>query len=756
MTINATDTTGASGTSDITVDVKLTGGKGFWRTNLTASGKSIMVADGPHGLRVQPEYGDHLGGGGSLPATCFPPAVGLASTWNPDLLKRVGVAIASEARAQGVGVVLGPGINIKRDPRCGRNFEYFSEDPFLTGSLAGAFVTGVQSLGVGTSLKHFAANNQETDRMRRDSQVDERTLREIYLRAFERVVKTARPWTVMCAYNSLNGALVSENRWLLTEVLREEWGFEGVVVSDWGAVRDRRRSLPAGLDLEMPVNALHEAQVLEAVQDGELDRQYVTRAARRVEKLIERANQASRDNRAGQTSSDSLSSQASLSGSTNPGACFDVEAHHDLARLVAEQAIVLLKNDGLLPLRPEASVAVVGEFAVRPRYQGAGSSRVNPTRLDNALDSIKEIAKQVEYATDPQEALAAAGRAEVVVFFAGLDASHESEGFDRRSIDLPAEQLQLLDDLLAVNPKVVVVLSNGAVVSIPFADKAPAIMEGWLLGQAGGSALANVLFGKANPCGKLAETIPLRLQDCPSYPHFPGDKSGVRYGEGLFVGYRGFDARELPVGFPFGHGLSYTTFAYGSPRVRVHESQVGVELPVTNTGAVAGREVVQVYVGVEDSKVVRAPRELKGFTGVYLEPGETKTVSIDIDVEDLGYWSVREGRFAIEAGKYRVFVGASSRDIRHEVTITLPGDETPQPLTLLSTVAEVMAYPGAAEQFADLIRDSFGGGDMGVDTLDLMRDAPMSAIAGFTNTDPALIESKLHALTGSSPQAPAK
>lgn len=702
-----------------TVNIKLTGGKDYWHTNETADGKSIMVSDGPHGLRVQPEAGDHVGMGRSLPATCFPPAVGLASTWNPQLAGKVGEAIAHEAKAQGAGVVLGPGMNIKRDPRCGRNFEYFSEDPFLTGSMACGFVDGVQSQGVGTSVKHFAANSQETDRMRRDSQIDERTLREIYLSAFERVVKQSSPWTVMCSYNSLNGTLVSQNHWLLTEVLRDEWGYDGVVVSDWGAVRDRAEALKAGLDLEMPRHKFHEKDTLAAVENGTLDEKVVRKAASRVAELIEKASKAERTE------------------------SFDKERHHELAREVAEQSIVLLKNDGLLPLQPETSVAVVGEFAVKPRYQGAGSSLVNPTKLENALDSIKGFTKKVVHATEEHEAIEAAKRAEVVLYFMGLDASRESEGFDRTTIDLPDEQLQLLDKLLEVNSNVVVILSNGAVVTIPFADKAPAILESWLLGQAGGSAIANIIFGKANPSGRLAETIPLRLEDCPSYPYFPGDDSGVRYGEGLFVGYRGYDARDMQVSYPFGFGLSYTTFEFQEPKVSVTQDGVKIEQPLVNTGDVAGREVVQAYVSVEGSSVVRVPKELKGFANVYLEPGESKTAVIEIPFSDLAYWSTREHRLVVEGGDYKILLGSSSRDINHSRTVKIDGDEKIQPLTLLSTVAEVLAYPGGKEEFEDIVRGSFDGNDLGIDIVDIMGSAPMSAIAGFTETDPKIIEAKL-------------
>ncbi|MGJ9529723.1 glycoside hydrolase family 3 C-terminal domain-containing protein [Actinotignum sp. GS-2025a] len=696
----------------------LTGGKDFWHTHENEYGHAIMVSDGPHGLRVQPGEGDHLGSGASLPATCFPPAVALGSTWNPEAARAVGTAIAEEARAQGVGVVLGPGINIKRDPRCGRNFEYFSEDPFLTTSMATAYVSGVQSRGVGTSLKHFAANNQETDRMRRDSQVDERTLREIYLRAFEKVVKEAAPWTIMCSYNSLNGTLVSENRWLLTTVLREEWGYEGVVVSDWGAVRDRRAALRAGLDLEMPAHRIHEKEILAALEAGELEPSAVETAAVRVSALIEKAPR-------------------------ERGEDFDAAAHHDLARKVAEQSVVLLKNDGALPLRADASIAVFGEFAQRPRYQGAGSSLVNPTRVATAWDAIQALAPQATYAPLDESRLEQARGADVCLAFLGLGEAEESEGYDRSTISIPAAQLEFLERLLEVNPNVVVVLTNGAAVTIPFADKVPAILETWVLGQAGGEAIANIIFGKANPSGKLTETIPLRLEDCPSYPHFPGDRSGVRYGEGLFVGYRGFDARALDVAFPFGHGLSYTTFDYSDLKVEATGNDIRVSFTVRNTGPVAGREVAQVYVSVPDSRMVRVPRELKGFAGVELAPGEARTVSITVRAADVAYWSVEHGEFLVEKGTYRISAGASSRDLPLVAEVELAGNEPPVHLTLLSTVNETLAVPGGRAVIEDFVRGSFDSGDLGVDMLALMGDAPLSAIAGFRGADPADLEARL-------------
>ncbi len=554
--------------TELTLEEKasLTSGASFWYTKpIERVGvPALMVTDGPHGLRKQREGGDHLGIGDSVPATCFPPAVGLGSSWDVELIHRVGEALGTETSIENVAVLLGPGINIKRSPLCGRNFEYLSEDPIVSGVLGAAIVNGIQSKGVGTSLKHFAANNQENDRMRSSSDVDPRPLREIYLRGFQRVVEDAQPWTVMCSYNRINGVYASEDPWLLTQVLRDEWGFEGLVVSDWGAVNERVPGLAAGMDLEMPSsNGVTDAQIVAAVQDGSLDESVVDVAAGRVLDLVRKATEGA----------------GAVEGP------LDVDAHHALAREAAGRSIVLLKNDAprqgqgpVLPLAKDAKLAVIGEFAEKPRYQGAGSSMINPTRLDTALDEIRALAtgdvayaqgfsNALEVSADEtaalrDEAVAAASAADVAVVFLGLPARLESEGYDREDIDLPAAQLELLDAVLAANPNTVVVLSNGGVVALPFADRVPAILEAWLLGQAGGGATADVLFGEVNPSAKLTETIPVRLEDTPAFLDFPGEFSHTRYGEGLFVGYRWYDARRLEVAFPFGHGLSYTTFSY--------------------------------------------------------------------------------------------------------------------------------------------------------------------------------------------------
>lgn len=705
--------------TELTLEEKasLTSGASFWYTKPVerVGVPAIMVTDGPHGLRKQREGGDHLGIGDSVPATCFPPAVGLGSSWDVELIHRVGEALGTETSIENVGVLLGPGINIKRSPLCGRNFEYLSEDPIVSGVLGAAIVKGIQSKGVGTSLKHFAANNQENDRMRSSSDIDPRPLREIYLRGFQRVVEDAQPWTVMCSYNRINGVYASEDPWLLTQVLRDEWDFEGLVVSDWGAVNERVPGLAAGMDLEMPSSGgATDAQIVAAVKDGSLDEAVLDVAAGRVLDLVRK------------TTDGAGAAQGPL----------DVDAHHALAREAAGSSIVLLKNEGgLLPLAEDAKLAVIGEFAAKPRYQGAGSSLINPTRLDVALDEIRALAagdvayaqgfsNALEVAADEaaalrEEAVAAASAADVAVVFLGLPARLESEGYDREDIDLPAAQLELLEAVLAVNANTVVVLSNGGVVALPFADRVPAILEGWLLGQAGGGATADVLFGAVNPSAKLTETIPLRLEDTPAYLAFPGEFSHVRYGEGLFVGYRWYDARRMDVAFPFGHGLSYTTFAYGDAAAAVNAAgDVEVTVAVTNTGEVSGREVVQAYTSLAGSSVQRAPRELKAFASVALEPGETREVVLTVRRKDLAYWDIRADRWIVEGGEYAIDVAASSRDIRSSVTVTIDGDALRVPLSRSSSMGEVFAHPVAGPIVQAAMAQMMGG--MGEATASVM------------------------------------
>lgn len=712
----------------------LTSGEGFWHTTPVErlSLPSIVLTDGPHGVRKQSGNGDHLGLGDSLPATCFPPAVAMGAAFDPELLERVGRALGAEARAAGVHVLLGPGLNIKRSPLCGRNFEYLSEDPIVSGVLASALVRGLQSQGVGASPKHFAANNQEHDRMRVSADIDERPLREIYLRGFERVVTEEQPWTVMCSYNRVNGVHVAENSWLLDTVLRKEWGFDGLVVSDWGAVNERVTALGAGLDLEMPASGAEaDERLATAARSGELDEDALDTAASRVMRLVERT--------------------------TDPGPHEaqepDLHAHHELAREVAGRSVVLLKNaDGVLPLSADTSVAVIGEFARTPRYQGAGSSLINPTALDSALEALRTRAgsEHITFAagfafdeadTDQdslrREAVEAAAGSEVALVFLGLPDSAESEGYDREDLRLPTPQLELLEAVLEANPRTVVVLSNGSVVDpAPFVDRVSALVEGWLLGQAGGGALADVLYGDVNPSGRLTETVPMRLPDTPAFLDFPGEHGHVRYGEGLFVGYRWYDARDFSVRFPFGHGLSYTSFAYSDLSLRAHEAGITVRATVTNTGHRAGREVVQVYTGVPDSTVTRPPRELKGFASVELEAGQQREVTIELRRHDLAHWDTRLGNWVVEGGEHTVAVGASSRDIRLDGTVEVTGDETRTPLTLESSLGELLRDPRARQVLQQMVEQAAGAdvlsaalNDPGL--LSMMESFPLDRLPTF-------------------------
>lgn len=738
---------GAADVADLTLDEKvaLTRGAGFWYTESIdrLAIPSILLTDGPHGLRKQRGHGDHLGIGDSVPATCFPPAVGLGSSWDVELLERVGEALGAEAAIEDVAVLLGPGINIKRSPLCGRNFEYFSEDPIVSGVLGAAIVTGIQSRGVGASVKHFAANNQESDRMRVSSDIDPRPLREIYLRGFHRAIQEAQPWTVMCSYNRINGVHAAQDPWLLTTVLRDEWRFEGVVVSDWGAVDDRAHAIAAGTDLDMPGSNRADARVVAAVRQATLDEEAVDDAARRVLELIGKAQ----------------------AGAGSVTGALDVAAHHALAREAAGRSIVLLKNDRhLLPLAKDADVAVIGVFAAEPRYQGAGSSMVNPTRLDNALDEIRSAttgtvahaagfpasaeASEEECARLRAAAVTAAAGADIAVVFLGLPARLESEGYDRDDIDLPAPQLALVDAVAAVNPNTVVVLSNGGVVALPFAAKVPAILECWLLGQAGGSATADVLFGDVNPSGKLTETIPLRLSDTPAYLDFPGEFSRVRYGEGLFVGYRWYDARGMDVAFPFGHGISYTTFAYGEATAALDDGgDIEVRVAVTNTGDVAGREVVQVYTSLPGGRVQRPPRELKAFASVALAAGETCDVTLTVRREDLAYWDVRVDSWIVEGGDYTVDVAASSRDIRFSTHVEIDGDGLTLPLSRASSIGEVMAHPVAGPMLQATMPEGVAIGRM-LEALPIGKIGMFAAAAGM-DFDPAVIDALLAAANGS-------
>ncbi|GII05292.1 glycoside hydrolase family 3 C-terminal domain-containing protein [Planobispora takensis] len=711
---------------DLTLAEKasLTSGSSTWQTTpVDGRVRAITLTDGPHGIRRQdPAAGDALGLNASLPATCFPPAVTLGSSWDPELARRVGAALAREASALGADVVLGPGVNIKRSPLCGRNFEYLSEDPLVSGVMGAAVVAGIQSLGIGACVKHFAVNNQETDRMRVSADVDEQTLREIYLPAFERIVREAAPYAVMTAYNRINGVYASENHWLLTEVLRGEWGFDGLVMSDWGAVNDRVAALAAGLDLEMPPTGT-DGQIVEAVTAGRLEESAVTAAAERVIRLVRRVEDARRS--AGRDEE-----TPRFDGQGEEPRRFDdwdEDAHHELCRQAARAGAVLLKNDGgLLPLDPAGSqrIAVIGEFARTPRYQGHGSSHVVPTRLDTPWDALRAAAGPgTELSFAPgftldgtpdaalvADAVSAAASADTALVFLGLPEAAESEGFDRTTIDLPAGQIALLRAVSAACPRVAVVLANGGVVGVArWQDAASAILEGWLPGQAAGTALADLLFGFHSPCGRLTETIPVKLADVPSHLNFPGRDGHVVYGEGRYVGYRHYDTLDVPVAYPFGHGLSYTRFSYDDLAVVENGGNTWtVEATVTNTGGRSGHEVVQLYVAFEEQAPSRPRHELRGFTKVGLEPGESRRVSFTLTGRDVARWSPSRRGWRIDPGSFVVEVGASSRDIRLRAEVSTAGDGLTDELGPMSTLGEWLAHPVGAELLGARMRRAAG------------------------------------------------
>ncbi|MEL6892192.1 MAG: glycoside hydrolase family 3 C-terminal domain-containing protein [Actinomycetota bacterium] len=678
---------------DRATKIRLCSGRTTWSTEpVEALGlRSIVMTDGPHGVRRTTTDAAIIA---ADPATCFPTAAGLGATWDRDLLVEVGEAIGREAAAHGVSVVLGPGANIKRHPLGGRNFEYLAEDPLLTGELAASLIEGTQRTGVGTSLKHFVANNQESMRMVVDVVVDERALREIYLAGFERAIRRAQPWTVMCAYNRLNGTYCSDDRRLLTSILRDEWGFEGVVVTDWGAANDRVQGIRAGLDLEMPGNeGANDPVIAAALETGELVDSDLDTVVDRLIHLIARGNRA-----------------VDGSAADSPGpddAMFD--RHHELACRAAAESAVLLTNDGVLPLDASGTIAVLGGFATEPRFQGAGSSQVTPTRVDTLLDAVRNrvgAAGRIMHAQgyDPvddvsrddliDEAVLVARAAEVAIAIVGLPSTYESEGFDREHLRLPDEHHRLVRAVCDVNPNTVVVLANGAPVQLPWVDRPRAVLDAYLGGQGGGTGLARVLFGDVDPGGRLAETFPLRQDDHGSDAWFPGTGRQVQYRESIHVGYRWFDTVDSPVLFPFGHGMSYTTFEYADLEATTSATSV----VVTNTGDRAGTEVVQLYVRRPDSQINRAAQELKAFAKIRLEPRESVTVTLELDDRAFAHWDVRRNRWSVEPGPAQIAVGSSSRDIRLVTTIDVSGDR-PEP-----TASD--AGPAAPTSAADLRDDA--------------------------------------------------
>lgn len=728
--------------SQMTLEEKagLCSGLDFWHTKPVErlGVPSVMVSDGPHGLRKQDEKVDHLGVNDSIKAVCMPAACATASSFDRDLMGRMGQAIGDSCQHEKLGVVLGPAVNIKRSPLCGRNFEYFSEDPYLAGEMSAAYINGVQSKNVGTSIKHFAANSQEHRRMSSSSNADERTLREIYFPAFEISVRKAQPWTVMCSYNRVNGVYASENPWLLTDVLRKEWGFKGYVMSDWGAVSDRVAGVAAGLDLEMPSSGgINDRKIVAAVKSGELDEKIVDQACERILEI----NYRYLDN-------------------ARPETPWDQEADHQLSARIAEECMVLLKNDGILPLNKTDEVAFIGEFAAKPRFQGGGSSHINAFRTTSAVEAaqglpvtyVQGYSAARDMATDEMiaEAVQAAKAAKVAVVFAGLPDAYESEGYDRTHMAMPACQNRLIEAVAGANPNTVVVLHNGSPVEMPWLGKVKAVLEAYLGGQAVGIAAVRLLYGDANPCGHLAETFPVKLSDNPSYLYYGGEGDEADYREGVFVGYRYYDKKEMPVLFPFGFGLSYTTFACSNLRLSgakiTDQETLTAAVTVTNTGSRAGKTVVQLYVGDRESTVLRPIRELKGFEKVELQPGESRDVTFTLDKRAFAYWNADIHDWHVETGAFTIEVGQSSRDIEVSGEVTVESTVAlPRHYTADSIFMDVMADPKAKEALGPMLASiqkafapSADAGDAAQEAISadmglaMMRYMPLRGLVSFS------------------------
>lgn len=672
----------------------LCSGLDFWHTKPVErlSVPSVMVSDGPHGLRKQDEAADHLGVNDSIKAVCMPAACATAASFDRALIQKMGESIGDSCQHEKLCVVLGPAVNIKRSPLCGRNFEYLSEDPYLAGEMAAAYIKGVQSRGVGTSIKHFAANNQEHRRMSSSSNADERTLREIYFPAFETAVKKAQPWTVMCSYNRVNGVYASENPWLLTDVLRKEWGFEGYVMSDWGAVSDRVAGVAAGLDLEMPASGgMNDRKIVEAVRAGKLDEAVVDQACERI-----------------------LTINYRYLENAKPDTPWDKEADHLLSAAIAAECMVLLKNEDILPLSKDADIAFIGEFAQKPRFQGGGSSHINSFKTTSTLEAAEARGLHVTYAqgysadadtaSDAQiaEAVAAAKAAKTAVVFAGLPDAYESEGYDRPHMGMPDCQNRLIEAVAAANPNTVVVLHNGSPVEMPWLDKVKGVLEAYLGGQAVGIATVDVLFGDANPCGHLPETFPVKLADNPSFLFYGGEGNEADYREGVFVGYRYYDKKQMDVLFPFGFGLSYTTFACSDLRLSAaaitDQETLTATVKVTNTGSRTGKAVVQLYISDRESTPIRPVRELKGFEKVALEAGESKDVTFLLDKRAFAYWNEKLHDWHVESGAFSIEIGQSSRAIETAAEITVTSTvRAPQTYTADSIFLDVFSDPQAME-----------------------------------------------------------
>ena len=676
----------------------LCSGADFWHTKAVErlGVKRITMSDGPHGLRRQEEEGDHLGMGGSVPAVCFPAGCATAASFDRELIQTLGEELGEECRAEGVNVLLGPAANIKRSPLCGRNFEYYSEDPYLASHMAANYIKGVQSKGVGTSLKHFLANNQEHRRMSSSSEIDERTLREIYLAAFEEAVKESKPWTIMCSYNRINGIYAAENKKFLTDVLRGEWAFDGFVVSDWGAVNNRPADLAAGLDLEMPGSfGINDEKIVEAVKAGTLSEEALDTAVERILRTVEKSH------------------------AVDKTAPYDKEASHALARKMAGECMVLLKNEGILPLSKEDKVAFIGEFAEKPRYQGGGSSHINSFKTESAWELADRTYvtyvkgyDSKEDKTDEallREAVEAAKAVKIAVIFAGLPDSYESEGYDRSHMRMPDCQNALIEAVSEVNPNTVVVLHNGSPVEMPWIDKVKAVLEVYLGGQAVGGATLDVLYGDVNPSGRLAETFPIKLEDNPSYLYYRGEGDRVEYREGIFVGYRYYDKKKMEVLFPFGHGLSYTEYTFTNLMLSAAEIKdtdtLEVTVDVKNVGSRAGKTVVQLYVAPPEGDVIRPVRELKGFEKISLAPGESKKVSFMLSKRAFSYYDTEIGDFRAPAGEYGIEIGDSSRNILQRAFVKLKESKSIRPKVGMDTIfLDILKLPDVMPLVNEIVK----------------------------------------------------
>lgn len=728
--------------SQMTLEEKasMCSGADFWHTEaIERLGiPATMVSDGPHGLRKQDEKADHLGVNESIKAVCFPAGCATAASFNRDLINEMGQTLANECQAEGVSVILGPAMNIKRSPVCGRNFEYYSEDPLVASEMAGALIAGVQAGGVGTSAKHFLANNQEHRRMTCSSNIDERTLREIYLNAFEGAVRKSKPWTIMSSYNRINGVHATECKEYLTDILRNEWGFDGYVMSDWGAVNDRVAELKAGMDLEMPSsNGENDKLIVAAVKNGSLDEAVVDQAVERILTIGYRFEESRKKN-----------------------ATWDLDKDHETARKIAEETMVLLKNDGILPLSSDKKIAFIGQYASKPRYQGGGSSHINSRKVTSAMDAVSAYS-DVTYAQgysdkadviDPvmmAEAVKVASEAQVAVLFVGLPDLIESEGFDRPHMNMPNNQNALIDAICEVQKNVVIVLHNGAPIVMPWINKVSAVLESYLSGEACGGAQVDILFGKVNPSAKLPETFPLKYEDNPSYLSFPGEGNEVNYTEGIFVGYRYYDKKNMDVLFPFGYGLSYTTFEYSNLKLSKSSmkdtDEVIVTVDITNTGKVKGKEVVQLYVNDCESNVIRPVNELRDFVKIELEPGETKTVTFTLGKRAFAYFNTTIHDWHVETGDFKIRIGKSSRDIVLEETVTIESTvRIPVKYSLDSAVMDIqtdpVAYEIAKPYFKlDFFENQGEGGEsaseaMSKEMMDAMiRYLPLRGLLNFSN-----------------------